>query len=873
MSIVLVYLGVIPTYARECVQQIKTWTSLPIYFITDNIKQAEDILSDYDITYIDSITLDSENLDLIALKRSCFSTTDWLTNRENLFFYSLLRLYIIEAFMKEYNKEDVFHLELDNLIYGDPISLLPLFKDREVAFVVESKTRVCAAFCYFKTSTALCHINREMINMIAGDFNNEMDLLGKYVDAHPENIFYLPHFFPNGLFPTTVDTIFDGNSIGMLVAGLDGCHNGYTIKKGKNPWVDFSFEDFRFGERQDEQLRRYWVIIDRSGVEKPLFNIHVHTKYLKQFLSMPFIHPSNRKLITSSKFQDECEMIVNVNSLQTLDSRHIHIKDIPHHFNNPGVVYLQNTERVAELLTKFKNPFALLAHSPDEWYPNNVEVKKHLANPKLVKYYTTNLLIEENKANFLPLGLPSNNCEDVLKKVCKEPWSRKPEGVYCFIDKKHNPIRQRMYNICIQKGLTWDKEREYEDYLRCLKHHKYALCPGGIGPDTHLFWECVYLGVIPIVENSQFYKHLRPYYVMAVVSNFEVIDIGSNEPHRGDINNLTICLPTKQEKLYHEDFTDFRQYKTSIALSYLNLNSKDETACEFVSTRGIAKLCRQFPKWNPDRSVTIDLNIVTNHNETIYLMFDHVDQFAMNLLDKFTSPIVLVTGNSDHISPTDFLFFEKLITSNIITRWFTQNCILPHHPKVKHIPIGLDYHTLSFKHNNHEWGNSGITPLEQEQDLKYVKKEFRPLRNCGKKAVANFQLAMDDPVRRRMYRTPVYRALKDNPNIVWLPQQSRIDFWKSCEEQAFVVSPPGNGLDTHRTWEVLALGRIPIVWRCDLNVVYDRLPIIEVDDWSELTEEWLNARFDEVIDKIDKGEYDYSRLSLQYWHQQISTGL
>ena len=49
----------------------------------------------------------------------------------------------------------------------------------------------------------------------------------------------------------------------------------------------------------------------------------------------------------------------------------------------------------------------------------------------------------------------------------------------------------------------------------------------------------------------------------------------------------------------------------------------------------------------------------------------------------------------------------------------------------------------------------------------------------------------------------------------------------------FVVSPPGNGADCHRTWEAIYLGAVPIVLREFWNFG-DDLPVLIVDDYSEI---------------------------------------
>jgi hypothetical protein len=78
----------------------------------------------------------------------------------------------------------------------------------------------------------------------------------------------------------------------------------------------------------------------------------------------------------------------------------------------------------------------------------------------------------------------------------------------------------------------------------------------------------------------------------------------------------------------------------------------------------------------------------------------------------------------------------------------------------------------------------------------------------------------------------------------------------------FVICPEGNGKDTHRVWEALYLGAIPIVRKGSLaESITSGLPIWEVNEWSEcfsMTNEDLKARFS-VLRKvpIDKAHFTH----------------
>ena len=81
----------------------------------------------------------------------------------------------------------------------------------------------------------------------------------------------------------------------------------------------------------------------------------------------------------------------------------------------------------------------------------------------------------------------------------------------------------------------------------------------------------------------------------------------------------------------------------------------------------------------------------------------------------------------------------------------------------------------------------------------------------------------------------------------------------------FVLSPEGNGTDTHRTWEILYLKSIPIEKRNINNQFFTDLPICFVDDWEEITEDFLNKEYD----RINSIKWNLEKLDFNYWKNKI----
>jgi len=58
-----------------------------------------------------------------------------------------------------------------------------------------------------------------------------------------------------------------------------------------------------------------------------------------------------------------------------------------------------------------------------------------------------------------------------------------------------------------------------------------------------------------------------------------------------------------------------------------------------------------------------------------------------------------------------------------------------------------------------------------------------------------------------------------------------------------VLCPAGNGLDTHRLWETLLAGSIPVTAASPMDSLLRRLPVLIVDDWEDITLQLLQQSY------------------------------
>lgn len=93
-------------------------------------------------------------------------------------------------------------------------------------------------------------------------------------------------------------------------------------------------------------------------------------------------------------------------------------------------------------------------------------------------------------------------------------------------------------------------------------------------------------------------------------------------------------------------------------------------------------------------------------------------------------------------------------------------------------------------------------------------------------------------------------------------------FIKEMARHEFVLCPPGaQDSDTHRTWEALYLGCIPIVKRSVFNDYFSTMfPIVVVDDWRDVTPQFLENQQAYIAEGF-RGYREFLKLS--YWVDKI----
>lgn len=277
-----------------------------------------------------------------------------------------------------------------------------------------------------------------------------------------------------------------------------------------------------------------------------------------------------------------------------------------------------------------------------------------------------------------------------------------------------------------------------------------------------------------------------------------------------------------------------------MAIPILNLYAKDQnrsSSAPYIS----GDTFRSFVDFIYDETQTSFDPQKVNKGDIIFVKGDLLKNFVHQKHDYIKNPYVLVTHNADTAMPDSFLY---LLDDEKILAWYAQNIETALHPKLFHLPIGLA---------NAYWGHGSIKDLKgAQQKSKLISKNHLLYLNI------NILTYRDE-------RAFVYNKFK-NTNFCLKaskkPYKAYLEDMASCK---FVLSPRGNGLDCHRTWESLYMGAIPIVKTSNLDPMYKDLPVLIIKNWDEISKDFLEKTYAEMSEK----KYNLEKLDASYWEKEF----
>ncbi len=177
----------------------------------------------------------------------------------------------------------------------------------------------------------------------------------------------------------------------------------------------------------------------------------------------------------------------------------------------------------ADVLPFLRQPFVLITHNSDDCITE--QHRPLLEDGRLVHWFAQNATLFHPQLTALPVG-PANsqwrhgNLAELARAARRSGEKRK--FVYMNFDVGTNPgIRPQVFALLRSREFITAVDRSgFENYLSQLGEFKFCISPPGNGPDCHRHWECLYLGVIPILQRSPWTAHFEHQLPMVTIEDW-----------------------------------------------------------------------------------------------------------------------------------------------------------------------------------------------------------------------------------------------------------------------------------------------------------------------------------------------------------------
>jgi hypothetical protein len=213
----------------------------------------------------------------------------------------------------------------------------------------------------------------------------------------------------------------------------------------------------------------------------------------------------------------------------------------------------------------------------------------------------------------------------------------------------------------------------------------------------------------------------------------------------------------------------------------------------------------------------IDIN---EKNNIFFIKTDYLDFFSANILPKINFSFVLITHESDFAIPGNH---HPILENPYLLKWFGMNCHSIH-PKLQPLPIGMA---------NEEWSHGSKATIVEVSNVNYDKTEL---------IYCNYDISTNTSERAAALDTLNTKSFitKD------FNKSNFKTYLETVAKYKFIISPPGNSVDCHRIWESIYLGTIPVCLKSIPLVYFKDCPILFVDNWEQVTEEFLQKSYQQI---------------------------
>lgn len=190
---------------------------------------------------------------------------------------------------------------------------------------------------------------------------------------------------------------------------------------------------------------------------------------------------------------------------------------------------------------------------------------------------------------------------------------------------------------------------------------------------------------------------------------------------------------------------------------------------------------------------------------------------------------------------------EPYTLSDNVIKLFTTNVDVVD-PRIDSLPLGLE---------NSMWGEEKKESLLRTYLSKHKKKHLVYMNHALN---TNYDERI---IPYNLFREEKWMTAEDS-------QGNRMGFnnyYYQISTHKFVMNPWGNCFDNHRMWEAWYLNSIPVMRRCVFTSFYEDMPLCLIDDWKEVTEEFLNKEYE----RISSMDWNRDKLIFAYWRNKVKS--
>jgi hypothetical protein len=280
MAIILFHTNTdIPQHLLHCVEKIRQYSKIPIYFLTDSNSHIDDIIhisiAKYDkFNWLNELNYFRGNDHLSKMWRS-----------------SCFRMFYIQEFLKDKQLKNVLHFDNDVLLYEKPEKIIELMDSLYDNFAItpHNSDEVVMGMSYIKNENSIdglvsfieneLKIDSHILSNKYNGYPSEMRLISAYNKI--EMIPILPTNLSENRYTNNYykfKSVFDPSSYGQYIGG--------TYSDKKPGWFGVHQEIGKFIANNDIEVifedRNPYLIFKEQKIK--INNLHIHSKQTEKYL-------------------------------------------------------------------------------------------------------------------------------------------------------------------------------------------------------------------------------------------------------------------------------------------------------------------------------------------------------------------------------------------------------------------------------------------------------------------------------------------------------------------------------------------------------------------------------------------------------------